>query len=55
MNVVPYLGGLLGINPYDQPAVERIKKFTFGLMGKSGYGDFTQKLAERPRRDDLIF
>lgn len=54
MNVVPYLGGLQGINPYDQPAVERIKKFTFGLMGKSGYGDFTQKIAERPRRDDLV-
>lgn len=55
MNVVPYLGALLDINAYDQPAVERIKKFTFGLMGKKGYGDFTQKLLENPKRKEFIF
>lgn len=30
-------GGLLGINPYDQPAVQLGKDFTYGLMGKKGY------------------
>lgn len=55
MNVVPYLGGLLEINPYDQPAVERIKKFTFGLMGKKGFEDFAEKLKERPKRNNFIF
>lgn len=55
MNVVPYLGALLDINAYDQPAVERIKKFTFGLMGKNGYGDFTQKMAENPKRREFLF
>jgi len=30
-------GGLLNINPYDQPAVQTGKEFTFALMGKRGY------------------
>lgn len=30
-------GGLLNINPYDQPAVQMGKEFTFALMGKAGY------------------
>ena len=30
-------GGLLNINPYDQPAVQTGKEFTFALMGKQGY------------------
>lgn len=30
-------GGLLNINPYDQPAVQMGKEFTFALMGKKGY------------------
>lgn len=30
-------GRLLGINPYDQPAVELGKKITFHLMGREGY------------------
>lgn len=30
-------GGLLNINPYDQPAVQLGKDFTYGLMGKKGY------------------
>lgn len=55
MNVIPYLGGLLEINPYDQPAVERIKKFTFGLMGKKGFEDFAEKLEDRPKRDGFVF
>ena len=30
-------GYLLGIDPYDQPAVELGKKITFHLMGRRGY------------------
>jgi len=30
-------GYLLNINPYDQPAVQMGKDFTFALMGKKGY------------------
>ncbi len=30
-------GGLLNINPYDQPAVELGKQMTFALMGRKGY------------------
>lgn len=37
MNVVPMIGAIMGINPFDQPAVERIKKLTFGLMGRKGF------------------
>lgn len=30
-------GGLMGINPFDQPGVERGKRYTYGLMGREGY------------------
>lgn len=30
-------GGLLHINPYDQPAVQMGKEFTFALMGREGF------------------
>ncbi|MBK9127305.1 MAG: glucose-6-phosphate isomerase [Phycisphaerales bacterium] len=30
-------GRLMNINPYDQPAVQLGKEFTFALMGKKGY------------------
>lgn len=55
MNVIPYMGALLNINPYDQPAVERIKKFTFGLMGRKGYEDFAYKLKDQVKDKGLIF
>jgi glucose-6-phosphate isomerase len=31
------MGKLMNINPYDQPAVQTGKDFTFALMGRSGY------------------
>jgi glucose-6-phosphate isomerase len=34
-----YAGGLLGIDAYDQPAVELGKQATFGLMGRGGFED----------------
>lgn len=55
MNVIPCMGSLLNINAFDQPAVERIKKFTMGLMGKKGYEDFAEKVRDRKKRTDLVF
>jgi glucose-6-phosphate isomerase len=36
-SVIPIMGKLNGINPYDQPAVELGKKLTFHFMGRQGY------------------
>lgn len=55
MNLIPYMGSLLNINPFDQPAVERIKKFTFGLMGRKGFEDFELKIKGREKKKELIF
>ncbi|MFP4481865.1 MAG: glucose-6-phosphate isomerase [Thermovirgaceae bacterium] len=30
-------GGLMEINPFDQPGVEQGKRYTYGLMGKRGF------------------
>ena len=35
-----FMGELLDINAFDQEGVELGKKFTFGLMGRSGYESF---------------
>jgi len=55
MNVVPYLGALLDINPFDQPAVERIKRLTFGLMGRKGFSEEAQKLSATNQNPLLFF
>jgi len=36
-SVVSIMGKLMGIDPYDQPAVELGKKLTFCLMGRKGF------------------
>ena len=36
---VPIMGKLMGIDPYDQPAVELGKKLTFHLMGRQGFAE----------------
>lgn len=41
-----YAGLMLGIDAYDQPAVETGKKATFGLMGREGYGQWKQRVDE---------
>lgn len=38
-----YAGYLYNINPYDQPAVEQGKKFTFGLLNRPGYESFREQ------------
>ncbi|GBE02601.1 glucose-6-phosphate isomerase [bacterium BMS3Bbin06] len=35
--VTALTGFLLGINPFNQPGVEKGKNFTYGVMGKKGY------------------
>jgi glucose-6-phosphate isomerase len=37
MLMTAYMGELLGVNPFDQPAVEEGKKITYRLMGREGY------------------
>jgi glucose-6-phosphate isomerase len=36
-SVIPIMGKLDGINPYDQPAVELGKQLTFHFMGRQGF------------------
>ncbi|MBU0504799.1 MAG: glucose-6-phosphate isomerase [bacterium] len=55
MNVIPYMGTLLNINAFDQPAVERIKQFTFGLMERKGFEEYKEKLTTAPKNPNLIF
>lgn len=42
------LGGLLGINPLDQPGVEGGKQTTYGLMGRPGFENKRQELEAAP-------
>jgi len=39
-----YAGLMLGIDAYDQPAVETGKKATFGLMGRTGFADWRKRV-----------
>ncbi len=39
-------GQLLNLNPYDQPAVQMGKDFTYALMGKAGYKRQARELAK---------
>lgn len=42
-----YMGGLLGVNPYDQPGVELGKKFIYGKLGREGFEKFHGVLARK--------
>jgi len=44
-SVIPIMGKLYGIDPYDQPAVELGKKLTFHLMGRQGYEQRPKEIA----------
>ena len=48
---VSYMGGLMDINPYDQPAVQLGKDATYALMGKSGYAELGKKIQAVAKRD----
>jgi len=47
-----YMGELLGINTYDQPAVELGKEATFALMGHDQYQDLNEKIQPVCQIDD---
>ncbi len=47
-----YAGYLYNIDPYDQPAVEIGKKFTFGLLDRPGFEQFKQKFEQGYRKND---
>lgn len=52
--VTAYAGQLLGVDAYDQPAVETGKKATFGLMGREGYQDWQKIVDETLAPSDYI-
>jgi glucose-6-phosphate isomerase len=45
-----FMGELMDINAFDQEGVELGKKFTFALMGRKGFEDYTERFAEYERR-----
>ena len=47
-----YMGGLLGINTYDQPAVELGKVATFALMGHKDHRKLLEKIEPSCRIDE---
>lgn len=46
-----YMGGLLDINTYDQPAVQLGKDATYALMGKAGYDELSTRIQAVAKRD----
>lgn len=48
---VSYMGALLGINTYDQPAVQLGKDATYALMGKDGFADLNKSIQAVAKRD----
>jgi len=48
---VSFMGGLLNIDPYDQPAVQLGKDATYALMGKDGFADLAKKIQPVAKRD----
>jgi glucose-6-phosphate isomerase len=48
---VSFMGGLLEINTYDQPAVELGKQATYALMGQAKYADLAKKIQPTVKRD----
>lgn len=49
-----YAGLMLGIDAYDQPAVETGKKATFGLMGRDGYAEWLDKVNGTLEETDFV-
>ncbi|CAN5468417.1 glucose-6-phosphate isomerase [soil metagenome] len=49
---VAYMGGLYGINTYDQPAVQLGKDATYALMGKGGFADLNKKIQSAVAKRD---
>lgn len=45
-----FTGYLYGIDPFDQPGVEEGKKYTWGIMGRTGYEDKLAEYNARPKK-----
>lgn len=45
-----FMGELLNINAFDQEGVELGKKFTYALMGRSGWGEFKERFADYEKK-----
>lgn len=45
-----FMGELLDIDAFDQEGVELGKKFTFALMGKKGFDDYTDRFSAYERQ-----
>ncbi len=45
-----FMGELMDINAFDQEGVELGKKFTFGLMGRKGYEDYSKEFEAYERK-----
>ena len=41
-----FAGEMLDIDAFDQEGVELGKKFTFGLMGRKGFGDYKKRFGD---------
>lgn len=52
--VTAYAGLMLGIDAYDQPAVETGKVATFGLMGRPGYAEWKQKVETTLAKTEFV-
>ncbi len=55
MNVIPYLGVFADLNPFDQPAVQRIKDYTGALLGRQDCEGDAIRLKNKSVRKDLVF
>jgi glucose-6-phosphate isomerase len=44
--VTAVTGRLIGINPFDQPGVERGKRYTYGMMGRGAYKDDAEEASK---------
>ncbi len=40
-----YSGKMFNINPFNQPAVEKIKKYIYGTLGRKGFEEYSGKIS----------
>jgi glucose-6-phosphate isomerase len=50
-----FAAGLYGVNPFDQPGVEKGKQLTYGMMGREGYQKERQEVSRWKARHQQRF
>lgn len=50
-----FAAGLYGVNPFNQPGVEKGKRLTYGLMGRRGYRKEKKEMADWARKQNNRF